>query len=300
MYALQNIYLFNTHQLLKITLDFAQLNKVTLMVYGGAQSGVWGILALKYLPGLRVCAIEANPNVYVLYYLKLSKVFSNYILAALSEKAGLASLFIPPDLDRQSLNFFGKLDKKIFSKYHENGQRAREGWRTDASLYADMGEQDSRIVVPKLELKEFLSKHDETLLFLDIQGEDFNVLAKLETLHFSRIRMIYVEYDRVNEHSDRRLSYELFMSRVEELGFVYFGNDSLENKTAFNMLFLRREDIQLIDPINFPNADFSFNLENLQEKSIVSKLRVARVPFYTLIARLISIFGIDVHKNRNI
>ena len=126
------------------------------------------------------------------------------------------------------------------------------------------------------------------------------MLAKLESLHFSRIRMIYVEYDRVNEHSDRRLSYELFMSRVEELGFVYFGNDSLENKTAFNMLFLRKEDIQLIDPIDFSNADFSFNLENLQEKSIVSKLRIARVPFYTLIARLISIFGIDVHKNRNI
>jgi hypothetical protein len=133
---------------------------------------------------------------------------------------------------------------------------------------------------------------------LDIQGEDFNLLSELDLSVNNSINLIYVEWDRVYQETSRTLSFKRFMDSIAELGFVYFANDSMEGNSQYNMLLVREEEVKLMDLIQLPETSFTFDLKDITEISIVAKMRKARLPFYTFVARLISVIGIDVHKNR--
>jgi hypothetical protein len=285
-----------THQLLKIVFEFMGLSDINLMIYGGAQSGIWGRLALKELPSLRIIGIEANPNVFINYYPKLRYVFDSYICAAISRKPGLVSLLIPRDNLYSAKKGF---DEKLFWRYHRDMKLSRESFQTNASLHIDMvGEEFEQVFVPTVRIEDLLYSTEKCILFLDIQGEDFNLLSELDLSVNNSINLIYVEWDRVYQETSRTLSFKRFMDSIAELGFVYFANDSMEGNSQYNMLLVREEEVKLMDLIQLPETSFTFDLKDITEISIVAKMRKARLPFYTFVARLISVIGIDVHKNR--
>ena len=285
-----------THQLLKIVFEFMRLSDINLMIYGGAQSGIWGRLALKELPSLRIIGIEANPNVYINYYPKLRYVFDRYICAAISSKPGLVSILIPRGKLYSAKKGF---DEKFFWRYHRDMKLSRESCETNASLHIDMaGEEFEQVFVPTVRIEDLLSSTEKMILFLDIQGEDFNLLSNLDLRVNKSIYLVYVEWDKVYQEASRALSFERFMDSIAELGFVYFANDSMEGNSQYNMLFVREEEVRLMDLIEFPSTSFTFNLKDIMEISMVAKMRKVRLPFYTFVARLISLIGIDVHENR--
>ena len=297
--TLLRVYSLKTHQLINILIEFIKICKADLMIYGGAQSGIWGKVILKIVPNLKIIGIEANPNVYVHYFPKLSQIFLAYINAALTNQTGLATLNIPTELQNTSSDILTVLDKRIFARYHHDAKKSREGWRTDASLFIDMSGEAKSMLVPTVRVSDLLCKAERVLLFLDIQGADFSVLTELDSKSIAKVCLIYVEFDRVNESFDRRSAYDSFMDQLDGWGFKYYGNDEIENSQAYNMLFVRKEFVDLLDSSNFPDTSFKYTFKDIfAQESISSRLRLARVPGHTAIARIISLVGIDVHRSR--
>jgi len=65
------------------------------MIYGGAQSGIWGKIIFEHYRKLRIIAIEANPYVFVHHFPNLSNCFTSYINAALSNRSGTTNIYFP-------------------------------------------------------------------------------------------------------------------------------------------------------------------------------------------------------------
>jgi hypothetical protein len=299
------VYKTKTDPLIQIMIQIANVEKCDLMIYGGAQSGIWGLLVKRFLPQIRIKAVEANPNVFIKYYPKLSIQFDSYIHAALTTGHGIANFYVPDIRITKEKSNLRRVDEALFRRYHRERLRAEESWCTTGSLHLDALRDKPEIInskkmlVPKITLEDLTENADRILLFLDLQGEDTFLLESLKPNIVEKLAVIHYEVEYIESDTIRRNSHEKTRELLISNGFILFADDSVEGNMGFNELFVRKNSISIKNHFQWPSNDFMFDRETINEEiSIISRLRRLRVPGISVIGRLLSLLGIDVHKYR--
>jgi FkbM family methyltransferase len=269
--------------------------------YLGAHAGYWIYLLRQNSTDLKFKCYEANPLVWSRYRNELENLGNViYKNLAVSQDEGPVSLYIPkrnadPETIRQ------RIDRKLFKHYHESSSRERLSWETEASLNREIIRvPHEELKVSTISLANVALDHEpgcrRKLLVTDLEGIDFSLLSSNLVL-LKRYSAIMFEHIFDPKISIDDIS-SIMQSTFSSVGFQVICVNPPENSAGIlNFLMVNGQSCNPRQVARMLEQRSKFlPIFPIHKKSIAN--RFAKIPFLSILLRLVSLFNVDVFTTR--